>query len=1120
VLQVADGSSDGSPADVFDGRLIDELPLAVVVCDADGRIVGFNTRADELAGPDLRMGDRLADVVALFETGGATVSGDDYPLARVLRSGDVTDEDLCLERTDGSRVPVRVSARALNIEGGTATRILVTFQEAPVERSLDPSRATLAAIVDSSDDAIVSKTLDGVITSWNAAAERIFGYTADEAIGRHISLIIPKDRLAEESEVLARLRRGEKIDHFETVRQTKDGRLIDISLTVSPVRGPDGQIIGASKVARDVTEQNAARRALSRSQRRYRRLFDSAGVALWEQDFSGVKAAIDGVRRQGFLDFRDYVARHPEFVDRCLGLVRTIDVNRSTLRMLGARSKRELVQSLAKVFDESTRDVFAEELVAIAEGRASFEAEVSLRSLNGERIDAMISIRFPQAGSPGDLDSSFDSVLVGLTDITQRRQAEQALRDSEALFREMADSAPAILWITDASGRFTFLSRRWQEFTGLSGSEVLDTGWWSILHPDDRLPVQAAFAETNLSRVPFVLEFRLRRAAGDYRWVLMPGEPRFDENGGFLGYIGSVIDITERRVAEDTLRAESQIRETLANVGASLASELNPEKLVQAVTDAATHLTSAEFGAFFYRGLNDGGDAYELHAVAGLNTTAITEPPDADAMAAVANAFRHEGIVRLDDLAREPRRAIQDALSRLAGTATVRSYLAVPVVSRSREVLGGLLFGHSEPGIFVTRHEQLAAGIASWAALALDNARLYKAARDANATKDEFLATLSHELRTPLNAMLGWTHLLRSGALSNDMRQRALDALERNGRAQAQLIDDLLDVSRIVSGRLQLKGEDVEIGGVIASAIDTIRPAADAKELSVRAILPDTDSVVTGDADRLRQVFWNLLTNAVKFTPPRGTIEIEMRSVDGGAGVTVQVRDTGVGIGREFLAHAFERFRQADSSHSRKHGGLGLGLAIVRHLVEAHGGSVAVASEGEGLGTTFTVHLPVHAGRRSWCPADANAEVRDSTLAGLTILVVDDERDAREFLAALLSLHGANVEIAASAGEALGIIAGRHIDVLLADLGLPGRDGYALIQAIRSLDPAHGGAVPAVAVTAYAGLRERERAFEVGYGWHVAKPVDPVQLLSVVSAASGSLTGDDRSRQVTTGNDG
>src|SRR6185503_17380129 len=310
-----------------------------------------------------------------------------------------------------------------------------------------------------------------------------------------------------------------------------------------------------------------------------------------------------------------------------------------------------------------------------------------------------------------------------------------------------------------------------------------------------------------------------------------------------------------------------------------------------------------------------------------------------------------------------------------------------------------------------------------------------------NATKDEFLATLSHELRTPLNAMLGWTHLLRSGALSGDMRQRALEALERNGRAQAQLVDDLLDVSRIVSGRLQLKADDVELGGILSSSIETVRPAAAAKKLTIRMLIPDSHVMVSGDPDRLRQVFWNLLTNAVKFTPSGGAIEVELKAAADGA--DIEVRDTGAGIPRDFLGHVFERFRQADSSHSRRHGGLGLGLAIVRHLVEAHGGSVGVDSPGEGLGAKFTVRLPVRSVRRA-----ARAPAVDSTspamrLTGVHVLIVDDERDAREFLAALLSMHGAVVEVAASAGEALGLISSRRVDVLLGDLGLPGRDGYA-----------------------------------------------------------------------------
>jgi signal transduction histidine kinase len=292
------------------------------------------------------------------------------------------------------------------------------------------------------------------------------------------------------------------------------------------------------------------------------------------------------------------------------------------------------------------------------------------------------------------------------------------------------------------------------------------------------------------------------------------------------------------------------------------------------------------------------------------------------------------------------------------GRLPVRSYLALPVRSRSGQVLGGLFFGHSQPGRFQQRHEQLAVGMASSAAVALDNARLYKEAQDANRLKDEFLATLSHELRTPLNAMLGWAHMLRSMTLPPETVSRALESLERNARAQAQLVEDLLDVSRIVSGKLQINSGEVDLARVVLEAVESVRPALVAKRLDLQlSVPPELGAIVKGDADRLRQVVWNLLSNATKFTPSGGQVAVSVRTVDGQA--EVSVRDTGVGIPRQFLRHVFERFRQAESTASRRHGGLGLGLAIVRHLTEAHGGTVDVESAGEGQGATFTVRLPV-----------------------------------------------------------------------------------------------------------------------------------------------------------------
>jgi CheY-like chemotaxis protein len=410
-----------------------------------------------------------------------------------------------------------------------------------------------------------------------------------------------------------------------------------------------------------------------------------------------------------------------------------------------------------------------------------------------------------------------------------------------------------------------------------------------------------------------------------------------------------------------------------------------------------------------------------------------------------------------------------------------------------------LCFGHARPGIFRAKHEQLASGIAAWTALALDNASLYRDAQNANRAKDEFMATLSHELRTPLNAMLGWAHMLRSNVLPPDTHRRALDTLERNVRAQAQLVDDLLDVSRIVAGKLQIKGEDVDLAAVVSSAADTVRPAAAAKGLTLRvAVDTEQQVIVTGDPDRLRQILWNLLTNAVKFTPKHGRIDVELLHSDSSASVTVT--DSGQGIPGDFLQHVFERFRQADSTTSRRHGGLGLGLAIVRHLTEAHGGSVSAESAGEGLGSTFTVHLPVQVVRRR-VDVTVAEEPAGTALAGLQVLLVDDEPDTRDVLRMLLELQGAHVSTASSAGEALDFLRRRAVDVLLADIGMPGQDGYALIEAVRALQTPEA-TIPAIAVTAYVSSRDRARAFDAGYGWHLAKPVDPDQLVAVVSAAA------------------
>ena len=401
---------------------------------------------------------------------------------------------------------------------------------------------------------------------------------------------------------------------------------------------------------------------------------------------------------------------------------------------------------------------------------------------------------------------------------------------------------------------------------------------------------------------------------------------------------------------------------------------------------------------------------------------------------------------------------------------------------------------------------------------AAENARLYESAQQArdeaerlNRLKDEFLATASHELRTPLNAILGWSQLLQKMRDDPETLQQGLETIERNAKAQAQLVEDLLDVSRIITGKLRLDVKRISLIPVVQAALETVRPAANAREIQLDARLDESAGMVLGDPSRLQQVVWNLLSNSIKFTPRRGRVTVTVERVESSVQITIQ--DTGQGITPEFLPHMFTAFRQADASTTRQHGGLGLGLAIVRHLVELHGGTVDADSPGLGHGSTFHVRLPVKAVATEG-PADqgvnarlAEQQVRQQShvdLDGLRILVVDDEPDAREVLRRVLGNASAEVQIAASAQEALMRMREFRPDVLVSDIGMPGEDGYSLVRKVRALPQEDGGQIPAIALTAFARPEDRRRALEAGFQLHLAKPVQPAELLASIAALTGN----------------
>ncbi len=371
-------------------------------------------------------------------------------------------------------------------------------------------------------------------------------------------------------------------------------------------------------------------------------------------------------------------------------------------------------------------------------------------------------------------------------------------------------------------------------------------------------------------------------------------------------------------------------------------------------------------------------------------------------------------------------------------------------------------------------------------------------AERANRLKDEFLATVSHELRTPLTAIIGWMQLLRTGQLDPERRERALDTIERNARALGQLVEDILDVSRIMSGKMQLEVEPVRVVDPTEAAIDAVRPAADAKSIRIHPTL-DTHAFVMGDPGRLQQIVWNLLANAVKFTPKGGRVHVLVERRD--SSIAISVKDTGCGIDPRFLPYVFERFRQAEGSTTRLHGGLGLGLAIVKHLVELHGGTISAASDGAGKGALFVVLLPVAATRQNPRTSTPDADFDcPQEIRGLRVLVVEDDADTRELLRNILTTCGAAVELAASVSEALAALRRAPPDVLLSDIGMPTEDGYTFIRRVRALPEAEGGRVPAVALTAFARTEDRTAALRAGFRAHVPKPIDIGELLAVIAS--------------------
>jgi signal transduction histidine kinase/CHASE3 domain sensor protein/ActR/RegA family two-component response regulator len=544
--------------------------------------------------------------------------------------------------------------------------------------------------------------------------------------------------------------------------------------------------------------------------------------------------------------------------------------------------------------------------------------------------------------------------------------------------------------------------------------------------------------------------------------------------------------------AERERAAAASRRQAAHDIGAVAASHLDLDDLLQAVMERVREALAVDAVTVLL--IDEEGGPLRVRAALGLDEEfreRLVVPRD-------------EGIAGRIAISRAP--LVVDDLARVESASRVlrervASLMGVPLLVAGRPI-GVMHVATTRTRRFTDEDLHLLELVGARIASAIEHARLFEAERQArteaeaaNRAKDEFLGTLSHELRSPLSAIRTWVHLLRRGHLDQAKSERALATIEESAKLQAQLIEDLLDVSRIVSGKLRMEARPVDLASVVESAIDTVRLAADAKDIALESRLAPIAGVVAGDPGRLQQVVWNLLSNAIKFTPRGGRVEVECAGA--GTEVVITVADTGQGIAPEFLPHLFERFRQADSSSTRRHGGLGLGLAIVRHILELHGGRVEAESAGLGGGARFTVRLPLQPARPAPVAAGGPAARIPLELRNVSVLVVDDEQRMAEAVAAVLEETGARVTTALSVRDGLAAFSRVRPSVLVCDIAMPGEDGYALIRRVRALEDGTGH-TPALALTAYAGDEDRHRALGAGYDRHLPKPVEPPELIAAV----------------------
>ncbi len=1039
----------------------DSSIMGLVISDAKGVIMRANEAFCRI------VGHSMEDV--LGKTSKAITHPDDLQqnveeLRKIEEGASSTSFQKRYIRPDRSVVWTQVNVSKTQPDGDDNYSLIVTVEDISAQvgarMALQERETHLRQIFDSVKDyAIVTVDVDGRVTEWNAGAEKMFGYSAPEMLGQDSRRLWTYEQRVNgvpDHEYRMALENGNW--EGERWQQRKDGSAFYASGHLRPMRDEQGRLTGYTKVCQDITREIEASRLLTEAQAKVAQTLETERQRLTDVF----------TRSSSFMA----VQRGPNHVYEF--------VNEPFLQLVGHRDV--LGKSVREALPELEGQGFYELLDQVYTTGHAYQGNEILvrltREPGHEPEDRYVDfVYLPTRDAQGEING----ILTHGVDQTERRSAAKTLQMLAEQRRLALDASGMGWWHLDVQSGKASWDERIKAMLDVDAAELPLDGVLDLMLEEDREPVKKAIlAALDVNNPqPYDVEYRIPHRDGTVHWIQSRGRAYFEETPVLhaVSLVGTGLDVTEMKLAQKRLQeSEARFREL---------ADAMPQMVFMATPDGEVDYFNQRW--YEYTGLPRGTvtmDHWKLvHTEDGLQR-ALKAWPEA---VSTGNPYEIEYMLRRED-----------------GVFRWHLGRALPIRNEAGEIIRW--FGTNTDINDAKRWQE-------------ENARLLASERDirenaerANRIKDEFLATLSHELRTPLSAILGWCTILSGDPDSEDLTV-GLQTIERNARAQSQIITDLLDMSAIISGKVRLHMQPVDLSSVLKTAVETVRPASEAKGVYLRMVIDTSVPPIHGDPSRLQQILWNLLSNAVKFTPKDGKVTVELERE--GPNVVLRVSDTGDGISSDFLPHVFDRFRQADATSTRKHGGLGLGLAIVKELVELHGGTVKAESQGLGAGAMFCVAIPVAVLQPEPSPKETekvNIQAGSTSLpipsdvldlSGVKVLVVDDETDARDLIRRFLVTCRATVSTAANAAEALEKIQCDPPDVLISDIGMPGEDGYALMRKVRKLPESEGGNVPAIALTAYARAEDRMKAIAAGFQMHVAKPAEAAELLTMVASLTG-----------------